>query len=95
LSKTSTTSTGARDAHGAEEAPTEHPKGVVSMEGVATTTTSETTVRLAVGISLVSLFLSGWSFISSLDEDGFERSVEQRLACLELPGPNDCGLDGR
>jgi hypothetical protein len=65
------------------------------MEGVATITTNETTVRLAVGISLVSLFLSGWSFISSIDEDGFERSVEQRLACLELPGPNDCGLDGR
>ena len=65
------------------------------MEGVATITTNETTVRLAVGISLVSLFLSGWSFISSLDEDGFERSVEQWLACLELPGPNDCGLDGR
>jgi hypothetical protein len=69
-------------------------KGAISMEGTATTTT-ETTVRLAVGISLVSLFLSGWSFISSIDEDGFERSVEQRLACLELPGPNDCGLDGR
>jgi hypothetical protein len=41
------------------------------------------------------LFLSGWSFVSSIDEDGFERSVEQRLACLELPGPNDCGIDGR
>lgn len=34
------------------------------MQGTATTTTKETTVRLTVGISLVSLFLSGWSFIS-------------------------------
>jgi len=86
---------GTRDAHGAKGRPTEHPKGAISMESIATTTTNETTVRLAVGISLVSLFLSGWSFISSIDEDGFERSVEQRPACFELPGPNDCGIDGR
>jgi len=52
------------------------------MESIATSTTNETTVRLAVGISLVSLFLSGWSFVSSIDEDGFERSVEQRLEAV-------------
>ena len=65
------------------------------MEGTATKGTNETAVRFAVGISMISLFLSGWSFISSIDDDGFERSIEQRLACLELPGPNDCGVDGR
>jgi hypothetical protein len=39
-----------------------------------------------VAVGLISLFLSGWSFIASIDEDSFERSVERRLACLELPG---------
>jgi hypothetical protein len=58
-------------------------------------TTDDATLRLTLGISLVSLFLSGWSFLASLDNGDFERTVEQRLACLELPGPNDCGADRR
>jgi hypothetical protein len=52
-------------------------------------------VRVALMLSAGSLFLSGWAFLASFDDEGFERSVEQRLACLELPGPNDCGADGR
>jgi hypothetical protein len=50
-------------------------------------------------IALVSglggLLLGGLAFLTSLDDDDRERQVEQRLVCLELPGPNDCGLDGR
>ena len=33
--------------------------------------------------------------LASVDDDGDQRGVERRLACLELPGPNDCGADGR
>lgn len=56
---------------------------------------TSTSTRAAVTLSLAALFLSGWSFINSLDDDTQVRDVEARLACLELPGPNDCGLDGR
>jgi hypothetical protein len=51
--------------------------------------------RVAVVLSLIALFLSGWSFIASMDDDAQLRDVERRLACLELPGANDCGADGR
>lgn len=60
-----------------------------------TTTTNATLLKLAVAMSALSLLLSGWAFVTSLDDSDFERGTEQRLACLELPGPNDCGLDGR
>ena len=53
-----------------------------------------TSRNLPLALGMVSLFLSGWAFLGSLDDDGFERDVERRLACLELPGPNDCGADG-
>jgi hypothetical protein len=58
-------------------------------------TTNTTLLKTAVTMSAVSLFLSGWAFLSSFDDGDFERDTEQRLACLELPGPNDCGADGR
>jgi hypothetical protein len=45
--------------------------------------------------SVLALLLSGWAFVASLDDDERERTVEERLTCLELPGANDCGLDGR
>jgi hypothetical protein len=45
--------------------------------------------------SIFALILSGFAFVVSLDEDDWKPTVEQRLACLELPGPNDCGLDNR
>lgn len=54
-----------------------------------------TGVRISVILSAAALFMSGWSFLSTLDDDAQVRDVEKRLACLELPGPNDCGLDGR
>ncbi|HEY5881232.1 MAG TPA: hypothetical protein VIU11_20130 [Nakamurella sp.] len=45
--------------------------------------------------STVALILSGIAlFASPDDEDDYRRDIEARLVCLELPGPNDCGLDG-
>lgn len=67
--------------------------------GVVSVPSSDTGVdaakRVSLSVSLVSLFLSGWAIIASLDDDADVRDVERRLACLELPGANDCGLDGR
>ena len=57
--------------------------------------TSDTMLRVTLTASLVSLFLSGWAFIASFDDDRDQRDVERRLACLELAGNNDCGADGR
>jgi hypothetical protein len=56
---------------------------------------SDTALRVTLAASFASLFLSGWAFMASIDDDGSQRDVERRLACLELPGPNDCGTDGR
>jgi len=55
----------------------------------------DTTTKVTLSLSIVSLFLSGWAILSTLDDDAQVRDVERRLACLELPGPNDCGADGR
>ncbi len=55
----------------------------------------DSSTRVALTMSLVSLFLSGWAVIATLDDDADVRDVERRLACLELPGANDCGADGR
>lgn len=65
------------------------------MYSSATSTTNETMTRLAVILSVVSLFFSGWAFIASFDDDSETRRIQERLACLELPGANDCGVDGR
>jgi len=54
-----------------------------------------TSSRTAMIVALASLFLSGWTLIDTLSDERNERRIEQRLACLELPGPNDCGLDGK
>jgi hypothetical protein len=56
--------------------------------------TDRTTLVLA-STSVAALVLSVLSFALTLDDEREDRQVEQRLACLELPGPNDCGLDGR
>lgn len=53
------------------------------------------TTRVAVVLSLVSLFLAGWSWLASWDDDRDTERLQQRLACLELRGANDCGADGR
>jgi hypothetical protein len=55
----------------------------------------DTSTRVTLSLSVVSLFLSGWAILSTLDDDAQVRDVERRLACLELPGANDCGADGR
>jgi hypothetical protein len=59
-------------------------------DSVAPAITDATAVRVALGASLVSLLLSGWAFLGSLDDADVDRAVEERLACLELPGDNDC-----
>ena len=41
--------------------------------------------------SVVSLLLSGWSLILSMSDELDQGQIEQRLQCLELLGPNDCG----
>ncbi|MFG1817861.1 hypothetical protein ACGFIF_29155 [Kribbella sp. NPDC049174] len=63
----------------------------MAFSDLSTTTSS----RTAMIVALASLFLSGWTFIDTLSDERNERRIEQRLACLELPGPNDCGLDGK
>jgi hypothetical protein len=52
---------------------------------------TETGARVAIGISVVSLLLSGWTFNQSLDDDADRDRVEERLVCLKLPGADDCG----
>lgn len=46
--------------------------------------------RIAVGISIVSLLLSSLSLFFTMTDDVDADRIEARLACLELPGPNDC-----
>lgn len=65
-----------------------HPSARIAPE-------QDSTTRLALVLSLVSLFLAGWSFIASFDDELETQRLEQRLACLELPGANDCGADRR
>lgn len=55
----------------------------------------DTGTMTAVVLSLVSLFLSALALVLTFDDDADVRDVERRLACLELPGANDCGADGR
>jgi len=63
-----------------------------------TTTTTRARESMA-GITLagvvLSLLMSGWALANTIDDEEQEQLVEQRLVCLELPGPNDCGADGR
>ena len=72
------------------------------MSTTPSTTTSTTDVHVTVNLTLVAAVLSALALVVSgltawevhqLDDD--RAATESRLACLELPGPNDCGLDGR
>jgi len=56
--------------------------------------TDRATMTIA-SMSAVALLLSMLSLLLAVDDDLEQRQVEERLACLELPGPNDCGLDNR
>jgi hypothetical protein len=60
---------------------------------MSTTTvrSTETAPGWPSGSVWVSLLLSGWTFIRSLDDDADRDRVEERLVCLELFGVNDCG----
>lgn len=55
----------------------------------------ETYLKLLTLLSATSLFLGGWAVLGNLEDGDAQRDVDRRLACLELPGPNDCGADGR
>jgi hypothetical protein len=55
-----------------------------------------TTLGVAATGIVLSLLMSGWALATTFDDDEeYRQSIEQRLVCLELPGPNDCGADGR
>ncbi|WP_380168378.1 hypothetical protein [Jannaschia sp. R86511] len=54
---------------------------------------TDTAVKAAVVMSAAALVLSGVTFVLSLDDSEREREVDARLTCLEIPGPNDCGID--
>lgn len=56
---------------------------------------TSTTAKIALGLSAGALLLSGFVAIETLNEDGFRRDVDDRLACLEREGANDCGVDGK
>ena len=58
-------------------------------------TTAPKRATVALGISIVALLASGVSLGALAQVTGERDQIESRLACLELPGPNDCGLDGR
>ena len=47
----------------------------------------------AVALSVVALILSGISLGGWIQASGQLQEIQNRLVCLELPGPNDCGQD--
>ena len=49
----------------------------------------------AVALSVVALILGGISLGGWIQASGQLQEVQNRLVCLELPGPNDCGQDAR
>jgi len=51
--------------------------------------------KVAVAMSIVALIVSGLSLAGWAQASGERNHLETRLACLELPGPNDCGQDDR
>lgn len=69
---------------------------------MSTTTKIPSDVHVTVNLTLVAAVLSALALVVSgltawevFEQEDFRESTESRLACLELPGPNDCGLDGR
>lgn len=50
---------------------------------------------VAVAVSVVALLMSGISLTGWAQANDERQQIENRLACLELPGPNDCGQDGK
>jgi hypothetical protein len=65
------------------------------MSELTRTAPDRTTVVVAT-TSAAALLLSAVSLVLTVTDDDLDaQQVEDRLACLELPGPNDCGVDGR
>jgi uncharacterized membrane protein len=65
------------------------------MSELTRTTPDRTTAAIA-SMSAAALLLSAVSLVLTVTDDDLDaQQVEDRLACLELPGPNDCGADGR
>lgn len=61
-----------------------------------TRTAADRTTTAVASMSAVALLLSALSQVLTVSDDDLDaQQVEDRLACLELPGPNDCGADGR
>ncbi len=61
-----------------------------------TRTAPDRTTLVVATTSVAALLLSATSLVLTVTDDDLDaQQVEDRLACLELPGPNDCGLDGR
>ena len=54
---------------------------------------TQTRTNLAIGLGVISMLLSGWSVVMTLDDEADRGQIERRLVCLEQPGPNDCGAD--
>ena len=57
------------------------------------TTAQSMRATIAIAISIVALVISGISLAGWAQASGERQQFENRLACLELPGPNDCGQD--
>jgi hypothetical protein len=49
----------------------------------------------AVALSVVALGVSGISLTGWAQANDERQQIEHRLVCLEQPGPNDCGQDGK
>ena len=50
---------------------------------------------VAVALSAIALVVSSIALVSATQSGQADRQeIENRLQCLELPGPNDCGVDG-
>jgi hypothetical protein len=65
------------------------------MSELTRTAPDRTTLAIAT-TSAAALLLSAVSLVLTVTDDDLDpQEVQDRLACLELPGPNDCGLDGR
>lgn len=61
-----------------------------------TTTAPKTTAmtKVAVAMSALALVVSSIALVTAMQTGQADReNIENRLQCLELPGPNDCGTD--
>jgi len=51
--------------------------------------------KVAIAMSAIALVASSVALVAVAQSGQTDRQeIENRLQCLELPGPNDCGLDG-